>query len=69
MTKTLKIEGMSCMHCVAAVTKALNAVNGVNSAAVDLDSKTAVIEITGTVMDETLSAAVEEEGYTVVGVA
>ena len=29
MTKTLKIDGMSCMHCAGTVTKALNAIDGV----------------------------------------
>ena len=35
MTK-IKIEGMSCNHCVMAVTKALNGIDGVANVAVDL---------------------------------
>ena len=68
MTKTLKIEGMTCMHCAAAVTRALNAVGGVTGAKVDLDSKTAVVNISGDVKDETLRAAVEGAGYEFAGV-
>ncbi|HCC36742.1 MAG TPA: heavy metal translocating P-type ATPase [Treponema sp.] len=66
MTKTIKIEGMSCMHCVGAVTKSLTAVNGVISVNVDLDSKTATVEIENTVTDDMLRAAVENAGYQVV---
>lgn len=66
MTKTLKIDGMSCMHCVGAVTKALKAVDGVSDVAVDLDNKSATATITGTVTDEMLRAAVDEAGYEVV---
>lgn len=66
MTKTIKIEGMSCMHCVGAVEKSLTAVEGVRNVNVDLDSKTATIEAEGTVTDAMLRAAVEDAGYQVV---
>ena len=40
MDKTmLKIEGMTCSHCKAAVEKALKAVPGVIDVAVDLEKK------------------------------
>jgi Cu2+-exporting ATPase/Cu+-exporting ATPase len=68
MTKTLTIEGMVCMHCVGAVTKALNAVGGVIEAKVDLESKTASIEVSGGVTDDMLRKAVEDAGYELVGV-
>ena len=66
--KTLKIEGMTCMHCVATVTKALKAVKGVNDAKVDLESKTAVVEMSGTVADDALRTAVEDAGYELAGI-
>lgn len=68
MTKTLVVEGMKCKHCAAAVTKALEAVEGVASAAVDLEAKTAVAELTADVADEALKAAVEAKKFTVVSV-
>ena len=68
MKKTLKIEGMSCMHCVKAVKNALDAIDGVEKADVDLDAKTATVEVDSAVSDDTLRAAVEEEGFTVVGI-
>lgn len=33
---TIKIKGMSCQHCVMAVTKALGAIEGVKDVHVDL---------------------------------
>jgi len=65
MTRTteLKIEGMSCSHCSAAVTKALESVTGVMQARVDLAAGTATVEGEAD-MDE-LVAAVVEEGYRV----
>ena len=68
MTKTMKIEGMSCGHCTAAVEKALKAVAGVADAKVDLDAKTAAVTLSGQVADDVLTAAVAEAGYQVVGV-
>lgn len=35
--KTIKIKGMSCSHCVKAVTKALEAVDGVDHVIVALE--------------------------------
>lgn len=64
MDKTmLKIEGMTCSHCKAAVEKALKAVPGVIDVAVDLGKKEAVI--TGSANRGDLTAAIEDEGYTI----
>ena len=65
MTKTLKIDGMSCAHCVGRVEKALNAIKNVK-AKVDLAKKTATITSSDEISDAVLEAAVEEAGYTVV---
>lgn len=62
--KTLKIEGMSCGHCSARVEKALNAIEGVE-AKVDLAAKTAQVNLTEEVSDETLKKAVTDAGYEV----
>ncbi len=62
---TMKIEGMMCPHCQAAVTKALNAVEGVN-AEVNLEKKEAYVEADITVSMEELKKAVEEAGYQVI---
>lgn len=60
MTK-LKVEGMTCNHCVMAVKKALLKVPGVEKAEVYLDRGEALVE--GQADPKALLRAVEEEGY------
>ena len=69
MTKVIKIEGMSCEHCVKAVKKALSAVDGVNSADVDLENNQANLDVSSAVTDAMLRGAVEEAGYDVAEIA
>ena len=63
MEKTLHVEGMMCQNCVKHVKKALEGVEGVTAANVDLDAKSAVVELSTDVPDDALIAAVVEEGY------
>ena len=63
MEKTLKVEGMMCMHCKASVEKALGAVPGVTAVTVDLEAKTAVVACAADVADSDLCAAVEKKGF------
>lgn len=65
MQKIIKIEGMSCMHCVGRVESALNAIEGVK-ATVELKKKRAVVQTD--VADEILVKAIEDAGYKVVGI-
>ena len=58
----LKIEGMSCSHCSAAVERALTGVEGVTRVEVDLAGGRAAVE--GAADVGALVAAVAEEGYT-----
>ncbi|MBX3143955.1 MAG: heavy-metal-associated domain-containing protein [Trueperaceae bacterium] len=57
----LKIDGMSCSHCQAAVKGALASVAGVQAVEVDLGAGLAKIE--GSADLGALIRAVEEEGY------
>ena len=57
----IDVEGMTCAHCVQAVSKALKAVPGVERAMVVLESGLAEVE--GEPDAQALVAAVEEEGY------
>jgi copper ion binding protein len=63
-TVHMSIEGMTCDHCVRAVTRALQETAGVHTANVSLESKSADVtfddEKTNT---DALKAAVAEEGY------
>lgn len=58
----LKVTGMTCGHCEAAVTKALAAVPGVSRVVeVDREKRLAVVE--GEADTQALIAAINEEGY------
>ena len=68
MKKTLKIEGMMCMHCEATVKKALEKLDGVESAEVSHEKGTAVVTLSAPVDDAVLTRAVEDKDYTVTGI-
>lgn len=68
MKKVISVEGMSCMHCAGAVEKALGGVYGVINAKVDLDAKTATVELEKEVADDMLTAAVAQAGYEPLGI-
>ena len=68
MTKTMKIEGMMCGHCEAAVKKALEALDGVVSAEVSHEKGTAVVTLDKDVDNAVLTKAVEDKDYKVVSV-
>lgn len=57
----LRITGMTCGHCVAAVTKALRSVAGVESVEVNLEKGQGLIK--GHAEVAQLIKAVEKEGY------
>ncbi len=65
MVKTMKIEGMMCGHCEAAVKKALEAIDGVASAEVSHTDGTAVVTLSRPVENAVLRKAVEDKDYTV----
>lgn len=61
---TIKVEGMSCGHCVMRVKKAIEEVEGVRKADVDLQKKQAVVEYEeGKANPEKIKAAIREAGY------
>ncbi len=68
MVKTMKIEGMMCGHCEAAVKKALEAIDGVVSAEVSHTDGTAVVTLSKPVENAALRKAVEDKDYTVTDV-
>lgn len=62
-TIELAITGMTCDHCVRAITNAVQDVDGVTAATVDLASNSAKVE--GSIIDiKKILEAIEEEGYT-----
>ena len=67
LTRTLKIEGMSCPNCVRHVKNALDGLDGV-SAEVDLTTGSAILRMASMIDDETLKKAVTDAGYTVTSI-
>ena len=62
---TLKVQGMTCGHCVQAVKSALEDLEGVRSAQVDLQAGRATVEYEeGKVDKRQMVGAVMDEGYT-----
>ncbi len=68
MKKTMKIEGMMCGHCEAAVKKCLEEISGVASAEVSHENGTAIVTLSAEVADDVLKTAVEEKDYTVISI-
>ena len=66
-TVTLKIRGMMCGHCEAAVRKALEAIPGVASAAADHEKSIAVVDLAVPVDEAAFKKAIEDEGYEYLG--
>lgn len=66
--KTLKVQGMTCNHCVMRVQKALKAVPGVQDAQVDLQKAEAAVTFDESKVDTSkLATAVVDAGYKIVG--
>lgn len=63
MTKTVKIEGMMCPHCEAAVKKALESFPQVDSAEVSHEQGTAVLNLNADLANEEIKKAIEDKDY------
>jgi copper chaperone len=63
MTKEFTVPGMSCQHCVNAVTKEVSGVQGVQNVRIDLGTKRVSVEANESVSTETLVSAINEAGY------
>jgi copper chaperone CopZ len=65
-TTTVTVSGMTCGHCVAAVTEELGRVDGVRTVEVDLPTGVVTIGSAGPLDGAAVVAAVDEAGYEVV---
>ena len=63
MNQTFQVQGMSCGHCVSAVTQAVKSVDPQAQVKVDLGS--GQVEVQSERDRAALAKAIEEEGYTV----
>ena len=66
-TASYTVVGMTCGHCVSAVTEEVGAVPGVTAVDVDLASGGLTVTGTGPVDEGAVRTAVEEAGYEVAG--
>jgi copper chaperone len=64
---TFSVTGMSCGHCVSAVTRAVQQVDAGANVQVDLDKQT--VAVTSSASIDAVKAAIEQAGYPVKAVA
>lgn len=70
-TETYRVTGMTCQHCVAAVTEELTALDDVSAVSVDLvagGTSTVTIDSRSPLDSATVAEAVDEAGYALAGV-
>ncbi|MFG1948283.1 heavy-metal-associated domain-containing protein [Nonomuraea sp. NPDC048826] len=66
-TSIYTVKGMTCGHCVSSVKEEVGEVSGVTSVDVDLASGRLTVVSEGPVDEATISGAVKEAGYELVG--
>ncbi|WP_434704860.1 heavy-metal-associated domain-containing protein [Pseudomonas sp. Z1-12] len=59
--QTFNVEGMSCGHCVKAITEAVQAKDP--AAAVRVDLRTKTVQVQSSLPADAVVAAIKEEGY------
>jgi copper chaperone len=61
--QAFKVSGMSCGHCVRAITQAIKALDA--SAEVEVDLASGLVQVSDGLDREQVQAAIREEGYVV----
>jgi len=64
MQQVFKVQGMTCGHCVKAVTQAIQLLDQTAVVAIELDSGKVVVD--STLARERIAEAIQDEGYSVV---
>jgi copper chaperone len=62
-TSIWTVTGMTCGHCVSAVTQEVSAIEGVESVEVDLETGAVTVVAPSDPTREQMAAAVDEAGY------
>lgn len=65
ITSRFNVNGMTCGHCVAAVSAEVSKLAGVSSVDIDLETGAVRVEADGPVDPEAFATAVDEAGYEV----
>jgi copper chaperone CopZ len=66
ITNTYRVTGMTCEHCVAAVTEELTAIDGVTGVSVDLvagGTSAVTVDSTAPLDVTAVAGAIDEAGY------
>lgn len=62
-TEQYLVPGVSCQHCVTAVTAEVSKLSGVKDVQVNLDQKLVTVQYSDSVAPEAIVAAIKEAGY------
>lgn len=66
VTTVLKVEGMSCQHCVNSINKAVGKLKGVDKVSVDLKAKTVSVDYNqDQVALDRIKEVIADQGYEV----
>jgi copper chaperone len=66
-TTVLKVEGMSCQHCIDAITGAVSPLPGVDAVAVDLSAKTVTVDHDPSASPaDQIKEEIEDQGFDVI---
>ena len=66
ITREYVVSGMHCHHCVSSITEEVSSVSGVTDVKVDLGSGQLIVVSDAEIPFESIEAAVDEAGYSVV---
>lgn len=66
-TTIYQVQGMTCGHCVSAVSAEIGRLSGVSDVSVDLDTGKVTVTADQPLDDDAVRAAVDEAGYELVG--
>lgn len=66
-TSRYQVTGMTCGHCVSAVTAEIGRIDGVSGVEVDLATGSVTVSSSGRLDDRLIAEAVDEAGYDLAG--
>lgn len=66
MQEVLKVEGMSCNHCVNTIETNVGALEGVSSVRVDLSKAEVTVELADAATLAQVKETIEDQGYDIV---
>ncbi|MGC5050987.1 heavy-metal-associated domain-containing protein [Micromonospora sp. DT48] len=67
VSTTYQVQGMTCGHCVSAVSTEIGAIEGVQDVQVDLAAGRVTVTSDQPLSDDAVRAAVDEAGYELAG--